>query len=244
MFVAAVIGDGFLAKDIGIENTAGPEKHQAVALRVSGDRAVFYKCQMDAYQDTLYAYAKRQFYRDCTISGTVDFIFGDSPSVFQNCKMVVRRPMDNQQNIVTAQGRKDLRQPSGIILHKCKIVADPDLYPVRQTIKSYLGRPWKQYSRTIIIQTEIDDLIAPEGWLPWVGDFGLRTCTYAELENTGPGSVTNKRVKWKGIKKINQAGASMYSVERFIQGHLWLPATGVPYIANFVQKGGEATNIN
>lgn len=236
MFVAAVIGDGFLAKDIGMENTAGPEKHQAVALRVSSDRAVFYQCQMDAYQDTLYAHVKRQFYRDCTISGTIDFIFGDSPSIFQNCKMVVRRPMENQQNIVTAQGRKDLRQPSGIILHKCKIVADPALYPLRHTIKSYLGRPWKQYSRTIIIQTEIDDLIAPEGWLPWVGDFGLNTCTYAELENTGPGSVTDKRVKWKGIKKINYTKASRYSVERFIQGHLWLPATGVPYMANFVQK--------
>ncbi|XP_039128475.1 pectinesterase-like [Dioscorea cayenensis subsp. rotundata] len=232
----AVIGDGFLAKDIGIENTAGPEKHQAVALRVSGDRSVFYQCQMDGYQDTLYAYAKRQFYRDCTISGTVDFIFGDSPSVFQNCKMVVRRPMDNQQNIVTAQGRKDRHQPSGIIIHQCKIVADSDLHPVRQTIKSYLGRPWKQYSRTLIIQTEIDDLIAPEGWLPWEGDFALRTCLYAELDNFGAGSGKDKRVKWRGIKKVNYSGARKYSVERFLQGNRWLPATGVPYVADLVPQ--------
>ncbi|KAJ0979902.1 hypothetical protein J5N97_015376 [Dioscorea zingiberensis] len=239
----AVVGDGFIAKDMGFENTAGAEKHQAVALRVNGDRAVFYQCQMDAFQDTLYAYAKRQFYRDCTISGTVDFIFGDSPAVFQNCVMVVRRPMDNQQCIVTAQGRKDRHQPSGIVLHKCRITADPTLYPVRQQIKSYLGRPWKQYSRTLIIQTEIDDLISPDGWLPWEGDFGLNTCMYAELDNYGAGSATDKRVTWKGVKKISYRRARKYSVERFLQGNRWLPATGVPYIADLVPQGG-ATRTN
>lgn len=144
--------------------------------------------------------------------------------------------MDNQQNIVTAQGRKDRHQPSGIIIHQCKIVADSDLHPVRQTIKSYLGRPWKQYSRTLIIQTEIDDLIAPEGWLPWEGDFALRTCLYAELDNFGAGSGKDKRVKWRGIKKVNYSGARKYSVERFLQGNRWLPATGVPYVADLVPQ--------
>ncbi|KAI7757853.1 hypothetical protein M8C21_031722, partial [Ambrosia artemisiifolia] len=121
----AVSGDFFMARDIGFENSAGPEKHQAVALRVSADYTVFYNCRMDGYQDTLYAHTYRQFYRECTISGTIDFIFGDGAVVFQNCIMVVRKPKDNQNCIVTAQGRKESRQPTGLVLQNCSIVADP-----------------------------------------------------------------------------------------------------------------------
>ncbi|KAK9161616.1 hypothetical protein Syun_007957 [Stephania yunnanensis] len=225
----AVMGEGFMAKDIGFENSAGASKHQAVALRVGSEKSIFHNCQMDGYQDTLYAHTNRQFYRDCTISGTIDFIFGDAAVVFQNCKMVVRKPMDNQQCIVTAQGRKDKNQPTGIVLQNCVITTDPAYFPLRQKLKSYLGRPWKQFSRTIIMQSHIDDLIQPEGWLPWMGTFALDTLTYAEVNNKGPGSNMAKRVKWKGVKNLSAEQATMYTAGRFLQGDSWIPATGVPY---------------
>ena len=90
-FSTAVFGKGFMARDMAFINTAGPSKHQAVALMVSADLTAFYRCTMNAYQDTLYVHAQRQYYRDCTIIGTVNFIFGNAASVLQNSKFLPRR---------------------------------------------------------------------------------------------------------------------------------------------------------
>ncbi|EXB56090.1 Putative pectinesterase/pectinesterase inhibitor 28 [Morus notabilis] len=227
-----VLGDHFRARDIGFENTAGAHKHQAVALRVNADEAIFYRCAMDGYQDTLYTHAKRQFYRDCNVSGTIDFVFGDAAAVFQNCRFIVRRPMDNQQCIVTAQGRKERRQPSAIIIQNGTFVADPDYYPVRFELPAYLGRPWKEFSRTIIMESFIDDLIQPRGWLPWAGDFGLRTCFYTEFGNRGPGAVEpSRRAKWKGVKNITAKHARDFTPGSFFKGDWWIKRTGIPYVS-------------
>lgn len=230
----AVIGTNFIAKDMGFENSAGPEKHQAVALRVQSDMSIFYNCQMDGYQDTLYTHAHRQFYRDCTITGTIDFIFGNGAVVFQNCKILVRKPMENQQCIVTAQGRTQRKEPTAIILQNCVISSDPDFFPIRHIHKTYLGRPWKQYSRTIIMQSQIDDLIQPEGWLPWMGDFALNTLFYTEYNNRGPGAAKDKRVKWRGIKQITPEHAFDFTAGRFIRGDPWIKPTGVPYTSGMM----------
>ncbi|CAI9768950.1 unnamed protein product [Fraxinus pennsylvanica] len=230
----AVQADNFMAKDVGFENSAGAEKHQAVALRISADKAIFYNCQMDGYQDTLYAHTYRQFYRDCVISGTVDFIFGDSAAVFQNCTLVVRKPMDNQQNIVTAQGRKDVRQPTGLVLQNCTFTADPSYFPVRKTLKSYLGRPWKEYSRTIIMESYLDDLIQPQGWLPWNETFALDTLFYAEFNNRGPAAPKAQRIKWPGVKELPSNRVERFTAAEFIGGDIWIPSTGVPYASGFI----------
>ncbi|PIN08429.1 Pectinesterase [Handroanthus impetiginosus] len=224
----AALGDGFIAQSLGFRNTAGPEKHQAVALRVQADRAIFINCRMEGYQDTLYAQTHRQFYRSCYITGTVDFIFGDAAAVFQNCMIYVRKPMDNQQTIVTAQGRLDKRETTGIVLQNCRILADAKLEPEKAKFKSYLGRPWKEYSRTIIMESEIGDFIEPEGWMEWSGDFALKTLYYAEFNNKGPGSDTSRRVKWPGYKRIKREEALGYTVGPFLQGESWLRNPNVP----------------
>lgn len=184
---------------------------------------------MDAFQDTLYTHAHRQFYRDCTISSTIDFIFGDALAVFQNCQMFVKKPLENQQCIVTASGRSERRSASAIILQNCTISADPAYYPLRNINKAYLGRPWKDYSRTVIMQSQIDDLIQPQGWLPWMGNFALNTCFYAEYGNRGAGSATKERVKWRGIKNITAQHITDFTPKVFFKGDAWITTTGVPY---------------
>ncbi|CAN8260221.1 unnamed protein product [Cochlearia groenlandica] len=225
-------GEHFTAKNIGIENTAGPNGGQAVALRVSGDYAVFHNSQIDGYQDTLYAHSHRQFYRDCTISGTVDFIFGDAKCILQNCKLVLRKPRRGQSCVVTAQGRSDVRESTGLVLHNCHITADPSYKPARSASRAYLGRPWKEFSRTIIMKTTIDDVIDPAGWVPWQRDFALRTLYYAEYLNTGPGSNLAQRVGWPGIKELTPEEALLYTGGRFLRGDTWITQTQVPYTAN------------
>ncbi|KAL6545008.1 hypothetical protein OROHE_009915 [Orobanche hederae] len=230
----AVQADDFIARDIGFENSAGPEKHQAVALRVSADRAIFYNCHMDGHQDTLYVHTYRQFYRDCVISGTIDFIFGDAAAVFQGCTLLVRKPMGNQQNIVTAQGRKDVRQPTGLVLQNCTFKADPQYYPLRNKIKSYLGRPWKEYSRTIIMESFVDDFIQPQGWLPWNETFALETLFYTEFNNRGPGAPKAQRIKWAGVKELPPSRIQRFTAAEFLDGNRWIPPTRVPYAAGFI----------
>merc|ERR1712070_634018 len=192
----AAEASGFICKYMGFSNTAGPQGHQAVALRVQGDNCAFFNVRMDGYQDTLYSQARRHFFRNCVISGTVDFIFGNSAVVFQNCL----------------------------------IVSDRRLFPDRFKIPSYLGRPWKQYSRTVVMESLIGDLIKPAGWMPWDGDFALKTLYYAEYGNRGPGAGTSKRVNWPGFHVIGRGEAQKFTVTPFINGNLWLKYTGVPGI--------------
>lgn len=229
---AAVSGRGFIARDISFQNTAGPEKHQAVALRSDSDLSVFYRCGIFGYQDSLYTHTMRQFFRECKISGTVDFIFGDATTLFQNCQILVKKGLPNQKNTITAHGRKDPNEPTGFSIQFCNITADSDLLPSVNSTYTYLGRPWKEYSRTIFMQSHISDVLRPEGWLEWNGDFALDTLYYAEYMNYGSGAGLNKRVKWPGYHIMNDSSqASNFTVTQFIEGNLWLPTTGVAFTA-------------
>ncbi|XVE52286.1 hypothetical protein DITRI_Ditri02bG0110400 [Diplodiscus trichospermus] len=226
----AVFGKGFVARDMGFVNTAGPQKHQAVALMSSADQSVFYRCRFDAFQDTLYAHSNRQFYRECNITGTIDFIFGNSAVVFQNCNILPRQPMPNQQNTVTAQGKVDPNQNTGITIQNCTILPYGKL---SNSVRTYLGRPWKDYSTTIFMQTNMGSLIQPAGWLPWSGTTAPKTIFYAEYKNIGPGSSTKDRVKWKGLRNITDKEAKKFTVKELLQGEKWISEAGVSYKSSF-----------
>ncbi|XP_072977167.1 pectinesterase-like [Typha angustifolia] len=226
----AIVGDGFIARGMTFQNTAGPQKHQAVALRSGSDLSVFYQCSFKGYQDTLYVYSQRQFYRNCDVYGTIDFIFGDAAVVLQSCNIYVRKPLSNQKNTVTAQGRTDPNENTGISIHNSVITAASDLRPSQGSVKSYLGRPWQKYSRTVVMKTSIDSVIDPAGWLEWSGSFALNTLYYGEYMNTGSGAGTSRRVTWPGHRVITSASeAGRFTVGSFLGGNSWIPASGVPF---------------
>ncbi|KAL9332285.1 hypothetical protein ACSQ67_001895 [Phaseolus vulgaris] len=225
----AVVGQAFVAMNITFRNTAGPSKHQAVAVRNGADMSIFYSCSFEGYQDTLYTHSLRQFYRECDIYGTVDFIFGNAAVVLQNCNMYPRLPLSGQFNAITAQGRTDPNQNTGISIQNGTIKAAQDLAPMVGTVETYLGRPWKEYSRTVYIQSFMDSLIAPAGWHEWNGNFALSTLYYAEYDNMGPGSNTGNRVNWSGYHVVDATDAANFTVSNFLDGDDWVPRTTIPY---------------
>ncbi|KAF8117550.1 hypothetical protein N665_0009s0072 [Sinapis alba] len=232
-FIAS--GSHFICKYLSIRNTAGPRKGQAVALKCNGDLSVFYKCSIEGYQDTLCVDNEKQFYRECDIYGTIDFIFGNAMVVFQKCNLYARRPCKGNSNEITAQGRTDPMDQTGIVIHGCKIKPTKDLARSNYRVKTYLGRPWHNFSRTVIMQTYIDGFIEPAGWDKSSDrEFALKTAYFAEYNNYGTGSNTTNRVTWPTYHIINTTIASKFTVSSFIDGDSWIPQTNVPYIAGLV----------
>ncbi|XP_050245281.1 probable pectinesterase/pectinesterase inhibitor 51 [Quercus robur] len=225
----AVLGDGFMASGLTIQNTAGPNAHQAVAFRSSSDLSVIENCEFLGNQDTLFAQSLRQFYKSCRIQGNVDFIFGGSASFFQDCHILLAPrqvdPEKGESNTVTAHARLDPAQSTGFVFQNCLINGTEEYVKLYQSNpkvhKNFLGRPWKEYSRTVFIQCNLEALISPLGWLPWNGDFALKTLYYGESGNSGPGFTPSQRVTWSN--QIPAQHIDTYSVANFIQGDQWIP---------------------
>ncbi|KAG9154713.1 hypothetical protein Leryth_014221 [Lithospermum erythrorhizon] len=198
----AVVGDGFMATGLTIQNTAGSDAHQAVAFRSDSDLSFLENCEFLGNQDTLYAHTLRQFYKSCHIQGNVDFVFGNSAAFFQDCVILVAprqsNPEKGHKNAVTAHGRIDPAQSTGFVFENC-LINGTDRYMTLYFSKpkgrlNFLGRPWKEYSRTVFIQCNMEALITPDGWLPWSGDFAIKTLYYGEFQNKGPGANVSARV--------------------------------------------------
>ena len=98
------------------------------------------------------------------------------------------------------------------------------------TVKSYLGRPQRMYSRTVYLLSYIDNFIDPAGWTQWSNDDnqGLDTLYYGEYANTGLGSSIDDRVTWSGHHIMNLIDTLNFTVYQFISGVDWLENSPIP----------------
>jgi pectinesterase len=190
-----VFGDDFEARNITFENSAGPVG-QAVAVRVDGDRVKFENCRFLGFQDTLYPHGKnsRQYYRNCYIEGTIDFIFGWSTAVFDSCTIFCKA-----EGYITAASTEE-RVPYGFVFRNCTITGSAPEHSV------YLGRPWRPFARTVFIGCALGSVIHPAGWNNWDSPEKEKTAFYGEYGNSGPGFQPDQRVKWAHILDKETAG--------------------------------------
>lgn len=225
-FLPAAQGTGFIARDLRFMNTAGASGGQAVALLTTADRSVYYRCRIDSFQDTLYAHSNRQFFRECHIYGTIDFICGGAIMVIQKSFIFARKPLQGQGNAITAQNKNDPQCPTGIVIQSSNILPSGNLTGV----STFLGRPWTLYATTVFMENNMNGFIDPQGWMPWGSSTPPDTIFFAEYGNIGLGARTNNRVKWKGVRvNLSNQEASRFTVRSFLQGDQWLPATQVRY---------------
>ena len=197
-YTAKISGNRFIAENITFMNSAGPVG-QALALYVDADKAVFKNCKFLGNQDTIFATGEnaRQYFVDCYIEGTTDFIFGPATAVFQNCTVKAKT-----NSYITAantpQGKK-----FGFVFLDCKIIADSSVS------KLFLGRPWRAYSKTAFIRCLLPKQIAPEGWNNWGNPENEKTTFYAEYRNSGEGADIKSRVAWS--KQLGEKDAKDYT---------------------------------
>ena len=193
--------DDFTAENITFENSAGAVG-QALAIRVDGDRAAFRKCRFLGWQDTILLNRGRQYFDDCYIEGHVDFIFGAAAAWFEKCHIQCL----GDGYITAASTPAD--QAFGFVFSNCTITG------AKPETKTFLGRPWRQYGSTIFLNTEMSEVVRPEGWNDWKKPH--ETIRYAEFGSTGPGGKTDARVSW--AKELSKAEAEAITVEKALGG--------------------------
>jgi pectin methylesterase-like acyl-CoA thioesterase len=223
-----VRADDFLAENMTFANDYNathaqePQGSQAVALMVTGDRAVFRNMRILGNQDTLYVGNRdcdgpngqpcspaRQYFRSCTIEGNVDVIFGDGKAVFEDCEI---HSTPYKEGYVTAQGRHYREQDSAFVFNRCKLTAEPGVTGV------WLGRPWRPYASVVFLDSELGAHIAPAGWREWhPGETSyLETTSYGECNSSGPGATIGERDPHG--RQLSLEEAARYETRGFLAG--------------------------
>ena len=206
-------GNDITLENLTIENSSA-ELGQAVALHIEGDRVILRNCRLLGHQDTLYAGrdGARQYFENCYIEGTTDFIFGPSTAWFEKCTIHCKR----NSYITAANTPENIRY--GYIFNNCTITMANGVNAV------YLGRPWRAYSMTLFMICTLPKGINTTGWDNWRNADNEKTVRYMEYNNKGEGANTSSRVKWAKILSSNEA--KEYTIENVLNGcDNWNPLT-------------------
>jgi pectinesterase len=197
-----VDAEDFTAENLTFANSAGPVG-QALAIRLDGDRAVFRNCRFLGWQDTILVNRGRHYFENCYIEGHVDFIFGGATCWFERCHIHCLR-----DGYITAASTPDTNA-HGYVFNRCEITGAPG-------VKTYLGRPWRDFAATIFMNCKLSEVVRPEGWHNWGKPAREQTTRYAEFNNTGPGADSGQRVRW--ARPLTPAAAAAITLPRVLGG--------------------------
>ncbi|MFV8465054.1 pectinesterase family protein [Flavobacterium sp. LB1P62] len=202
-YTAKISGNRFVAENITFQNSAG-RVGQAVALYVDADEAVFKNCKFLGNQDTVFlgGETSRQYFVNCFIEGTTDFIFGPATAVFQNCEILCK-----SNSYITAPNTT-MGKEFGFVFLDCKVTVGDEV------TREYLGRPWRAWAKSVFIRCELPSQIAPEGWDNWSNKENERTTFFAEFKCKGAGFKPNERVAWS--HQLKKSEAKRYTVKNIL----------------------------
>lgn len=195
-------------KNLTVENASGDSKThgQAIALYAECDRFIADSCRLLGHQDTLFTgplppeeyepdgfvgptqYAPRvngrQYYRNCYICGDIDFIFGSATAYFEGCTLESLRRTEGCTTVGTASGTEGYvtaastpeGQEYGYVFSDCRFVSKD--CPAASV---YLGRPWRDYARTVLLNCALGEHIHPAGFHDWDKEHAHGTVFFAEF---------------------------------------------------------------
>jgi pectinesterase len=201
---AVIDADDVTVENLTIENAAGPNG-QALAVRVDGDRVIFRNCRFLGWQDTIFLNRGRQYFEDSLVTGHVDFIFGGATAFFERCRLHVWR---NGYITAASTPREAVH---GFVFAHARITGPPE-------VTTYLGRPWREFAQVTFLDTEMSDVVRPEGWHNWDKPERERTARYAEFGSTGPGARpgAGPRVRW--ARRLTAADARGVTIDAVLGG--------------------------
>jgi pectinesterase len=220
---ATIAANGFTATALTFRNSFDRKAHpeitatQAVAVKATGDRMVFDTVTFLGHQDTLYADTAavgtvgRQYYRDCAISGDVDFLFGRATAVFDRATITaLDRGSDPGGYLTAASTRR--ANTYGFLIVGSRVVSTA----AKATF--FLGRPWHPggdvdaIAQVVVRDTALPAAIKPAPWTDMSG-FSWKDARFSEYRNTGPGAGTGT-----DRPQLTAAQAASYTAQRYLAG--------------------------
>lgn len=220
---ATIAANGFTATALTFRNSFDRKAHpeitatQAVAVKTTGDRMVFDNVTFLGHQDTLYADTAatgtigRQYYRNCAISGDVDFLFGRATAVFDRATITALDRGSNPNGYLTAASTRR-SNPYGFLIVGSKVLS------TAATGSFYLGRPWHPggdvdaIAQVVVRETALSAAIKTTPWTDMSG-FSWKDARFFEYRNTGPGAGTGT-----DRPQLSAAQAATFTAQRYLAG--------------------------